>query len=281
MSGELKKAATVLLLRATERIEVLLVRRSHRASFMANAYVFPGGRVDEQDAAAGGPEQASRVAAARELSEEVALVCADLTRLVPFAHWITPSMEPKRFDTDFFLLGLRGDEAGAIRVDGSEVFDPLWLAPGEALARYLEGGLNLPPPTACTLEDLDAEIEEARVACQQRPQASGEEPGAERVLAELLARAPRRRALPLLPKLAMGAAPDGTPEILIVLPWDPGFGELPGEGTPQPAMAEGGARVTRRIRRCSLRLPGDGTTYAVRSGAEASTIRWNVERAEE
>lgn len=277
MSGEPKKAATVLLLRAAERIEVLLVRRSHRASFMANAFVFPGGRVDEQDAAASGPEQASRVAAARELREEVALQCGELSRLVPFAHWITPSMEPKRFDTDFFLLGLRGDEADTIRVDGSEVFDPLWLAPAEALERYLAGSLNLPPPTACTLEDLDAELEAARVACRQR----GEEPDAGRVLAELLARIPRRRALPLLPKLAMGAASDGTPEILIVLPWDPGFGELPGDGAPQPAMAEGGARVARRIRRCSLRLPGDGSTYAVRSGAEASTIRWNVERADE
>lgn len=277
MSGEPKKAATVLILRAAERIEVLLVRRSHRASFMANAFVFPGGRVDEQDAAASGPEQASRVAAARELREEVALECADLSRLVPFAHWITPSMEPKRFDTDFFLLGLRGGEAGAVRVDGSEVFDPLWLAPSEALDRYLLGSLNLPPPTACTLEDLGAEIEEARVACHER----GEDTGADRVLAELLARIPRRRPLPLLPKLAMGAASDGTPEVLIVLPWDPGFGELPGEGALQPAMAEGGAQVTKRIRRCSLRLPGDGTTYAVRSGDEASTIRWNVERADE
>jgi 8-oxo-dGTP pyrophosphatase MutT (NUDIX family) len=277
MSGEPKKAATVLILRAAEGIEVLLVRRSHRASFMANAFVFPGGRVDELDAATAGPEQASRVAASRELREEVALECADLTRLVPFAHWITPSMEPKRFDTDFFVLGLRGDEAGAIRVDGSEVFDPLWLAPGEALGRYLEGRLNLPPPTACTLEELDAEIEEAQDACQKR----GEGSGAERVLAELLARIPRRRVLPLLPKLEMGEAPDGTPEIRIVLPWDPGFGELPGEGTARPAMAEGGARVARRIRRCSLRLPGDGSTYAVRSGEEASTIRWNIERADE
>ena len=50
-------AATVLVLRAADStpgadIEVLLVRRSHRASFMANAYVFPGGRVDAADAVA-------------------------------------------------------------------------------------------------------------------------------------------------------------------------------------------------------------------------------------
>jgi 8-oxo-dGTP pyrophosphatase MutT (NUDIX family) len=275
VSAEPRKAATILLLRAAERIEVLLVRRSHRASFMANAFVFPGGRVDEQDLAAGGSQLGPKIAAARELREEVGLVCSELSRLVPFAHWITPSLEPKRFDTDFFVLGLRADEPSAVTVDGSEVFDPLWLAPREALGRYLEGGLNLPPPTACTLEDLDAEIEEAAAGCRER----GGGAGAAQVLAELLERLPRRLPLPLLPKLVMGTAADGATEIGIVLPWDPAFSELPGEGTPQPALAEGGARVRGRIRRCSLRLHGDGSTYAVRPGAESSAIRWDVERA--
>jgi hypothetical protein len=37
------------------------------------------------------------------------------------------------------------------------VFDPLWLTPREALRRYLDGQLNLPPPTVATIEDLEAE----------------------------------------------------------------------------------------------------------------------------
>ncbi len=46
-----REAATVLLLRDTEAgLEVLMTRRSPTASFAPGAYVFPGGRVDEDDA---------------------------------------------------------------------------------------------------------------------------------------------------------------------------------------------------------------------------------------
>ncbi|WP_043112436.1 NUDIX domain-containing protein, partial [Pseudacidovorax intermedius] len=45
-----RAAATVLLLRDTELgMEVLMTRRSATASFAPGAYVFPGGRVDEED----------------------------------------------------------------------------------------------------------------------------------------------------------------------------------------------------------------------------------------
>jgi len=48
-----RAAATVLLLRDTpEGIEVLMTRRSPTASFAPGAYVFPGGGIDERDAAA-------------------------------------------------------------------------------------------------------------------------------------------------------------------------------------------------------------------------------------
>jgi 8-oxo-dGTP pyrophosphatase MutT (NUDIX family) len=48
-----RDAATVILLRPadTTPFEVLLLRRTGRAGFLANALVFPGGRVDPADAA--------------------------------------------------------------------------------------------------------------------------------------------------------------------------------------------------------------------------------------
>ena len=49
-----------------------------------------------------------------------------------------------------------------VQIDGREVFDPLWLSPAAALEKYHSGTLNLPPPTASTLEDLAAEITAAR-----------------------------------------------------------------------------------------------------------------------
>src|SRR5262245_24587938 len=45
-----RDAATVVLLRdGAAGLEVLMVRRRKGAAFMADAFVFPGGRVDDED----------------------------------------------------------------------------------------------------------------------------------------------------------------------------------------------------------------------------------------
>lgn len=55
----IRPAATLVLARsAGTGVEVFLSRRTSKAAFMANAYVYPGGRVDSEDAA---PELAERV----------------------------------------------------------------------------------------------------------------------------------------------------------------------------------------------------------------------------
>lgn len=306
------RAATVLVLRAAApaaspadevgevaeaadagAVEVLLVRRSHRASFMANAFVFPGGRVDAADAVGepaepgaaadplSPPLYPARRAAARELAEEVGLRVGDLGQLVRFAHWITPSAEPKRFDTEFFLWSLpsprpAGTVPGAgpsdpaqleptVQVDGREVFDPLWITPAAALDRYAQGTLNLPPPTVCTLEDLAAEIAAARSTPVAATAAASAGPSAA-LLSALMTRCAARQPLPVLPKFFANDAG----ELAIVMPWDPQYPELPGEGQPFPALARGAARVPRRIRRCQLRL----------EGAAAPLVPWTVERTD-
>ena len=82
-----RPAATLLLLRDTPAgIEVLMTRRSDRASFAPGAYVFPGGRVDDGDAAAHAladrrPTQGARqitqaIAALRETFEELGVLLA-------------------------------------------------------------------------------------------------------------------------------------------------------------------------------------------------------------
>src|SRR5450432_104954 len=51
-----RQAATVIVLRrASEALEVLLVRRTPQARFMGGVWVFPGGAVDDGDMP-GGPE---------------------------------------------------------------------------------------------------------------------------------------------------------------------------------------------------------------------------------
>lgn len=255
---------------------VLLVRRSQRASFMANAYVFPGGRVDAADAEVD-PESPSRYAAARELSEEAGLSVADFKALVRFAHWITPTAEPKRFDADCYLLSLDwalARHGGEVKVDGREVFDPLWLTPREALARYLAGELNLPPPTVCTMEELEAERLRALAILRSKQPDSSSLMDASALVATLLQICQQRTPYPLLPKLIAKPEGDG---IAIVMPWDPHFAELPGEGASWPGVGTSAPTVMQRISRCVLPLANADATYAVRP-EDSQSVRWQIER---
>ena len=71
---------------------------------------------------------------------------ADLLR--PLAHWITPEIEPRRFDTRFFVAEV---PAGQVcREVGGEAAERLWVRPADAL----EQGLTMLPPTAAALRDL-------------------------------------------------------------------------------------------------------------------------------
>ena len=62
-------------------------------------------------------------------SENLKLACDEL---VPFAHWITPRMMPKRFDTHFFLARAPVGHAG--QHDGRESVDSIWIRPADAIA---------------------------------------------------------------------------------------------------------------------------------------------------
>lgn len=68
------------------------------------------------------------------------------------AHWITPEVEPRRYDTRFFAAKVPGD-AEAV-VDSREMTDAVWLAPSHALERFHEGSLPMVFPTIRTLLDL-------------------------------------------------------------------------------------------------------------------------------
>ena len=68
---------------------------------------------------------------------------ADLLR--PWAHWITPEREPRRFDTRFFVAAL---PAGQVPRDvGGESDMLVWMRPDDALDRSAAGDLAMMPPT--------------------------------------------------------------------------------------------------------------------------------------
>jgi 8-oxo-dGTP pyrophosphatase MutT (NUDIX family) len=227
-------AATVILSRQTERgLEVFLLKRHRASTFMSNAYVFPGGRVDEAD---GSPE----VAAIRELFEEAGVWLADplpedldaerrrlnadettfpeilarasatpdLTRLHWWARWVTPSAEPKRFDAQFFVAELPPGQSPSF--DQKETVEELWITPAEALERQAAGTLRLPPPQLRTLIEMSRAGDLAGVIA-----ASGVR---------------QRSKRPMCPRISSSDA-----GISIVLPWDPDYVQTEGEGEPVPA----------------------------------------------
>ena len=75
-----------------------------------------------------------------------------LDKLIPFAHWITPEFEPRRFDTYFFLVA--APEGQQARHDGREAVDHVWLPPQDLLERRLRGEAKLMFPTRLNLEKL-------------------------------------------------------------------------------------------------------------------------------
>jgi 8-oxo-dGTP pyrophosphatase MutT (NUDIX family) len=81
--------------------------------------------------------------------QRLSLACEELTR---FAHWITPPMMPKRFDTHFFLALAPHDHAALH--DGYESVDSVWIRPSDAVQDALDGKRTVIFPTRLNLEKL-------------------------------------------------------------------------------------------------------------------------------
>jgi len=166
-----RPAATVILLRrggkhAERGLEVCMGQRNHEARFMPGVWVFPGGAVDPED---GEGEGGFRVAASRELEEEVG-ISVPSEELVPYSRWITPRVVPIRFDTRFYLALARPHSPP--KPDGSETVDADWFEPQAALDRHYADReeFKLVFPTIRHLESLlpYANAEEALAAARQR-----------------------------------------------------------------------------------------------------------------
>ncbi|MEU4608682.1 NUDIX hydrolase [Kribbella sp. NPDC023972] len=75
---------------------------------------------------------------------------ADL--LGPWAHWITPEFEPRRYDTRFFVAAL---PAGQVTRDVTSESDQVaWMRPADAVAAVEAGDLLMLPPTYVCCRDL-------------------------------------------------------------------------------------------------------------------------------
>jgi 8-oxo-dGTP pyrophosphatase MutT (NUDIX family) len=132
-------AASVIVLRDAP-LEVLLLRRSEKSSFVPNAWVFPGGVAEAGEAMID--------VAVRETHEEAG-IALDPSRLVLTSRWITPAGLPKRFDTYFYLAKIARDTD--VTIDAHEITAFDWMTPQDALARR---DLHLVFPTIKNLEAI-------------------------------------------------------------------------------------------------------------------------------
>jgi 8-oxo-dGTP pyrophosphatase MutT (NUDIX family) len=166
-----RPAASVIPLRrggkhAERGLEVLLLKRSEKASFMPGVWVFPGGAVDPKD---GEGDAGFRACALRELAEEASLELDNPDDLVLFSHWITPEVVPVRFDTRFYLA--LAPAHSPPKPDGFETTEAAWWEPRLALEAHRDGQLELVFPTIKQLESLlaHATSDEALEAARGRP----------------------------------------------------------------------------------------------------------------
>ena len=92
-----------------------------------------------------------------------------LEQLVPYAHWVTPEISPKRFDTHFFIAAAPPGQVA--QHDGSEAVDSFWIRPADALAECLQGRRTIIFPTLSNLALLaqTADVAGALQAARSRP----------------------------------------------------------------------------------------------------------------
>ena len=90
------------------------------------------------------------VSLAQFLADAGLVLRDDLLR--PWANWVTPAEEPRRYDTRFFLAALPAGQ----QADGqtSEADHAGWQRPQDAIDEWKAGRVGLLPPTWMTLAEL-------------------------------------------------------------------------------------------------------------------------------
>lgn len=145
-------AATVILLRNREGggIETLMLHKRSKIAF-GGMWVFPGGRIDEQDRRTSSDLlEVARIAAVREAAEESGLA-VEAADLVHFSFWMPPPIAPRRFATWFFAARAGYEQ---VVIDEGEIIHHEWMRPADALHRNDSRDIELAVPTCVTLHTI-------------------------------------------------------------------------------------------------------------------------------
>jgi 8-oxo-dGTP pyrophosphatase MutT (NUDIX family) len=184
-----------------------MVRRSSSGTF-ASSLVFPGGAIEQSDQSEewsafvddfddySPDERALRIGALRETWEETAILVGATTEsppagiltdldfrefvdksgirlrldtVVPFGHWVTPVIVPRRFDTRFYLARMPDSQVAV--ADGRETVGIEWVSPAAAVSAARSGEWPIIFPTLMNLDRLaeSADTDAALAAARARP----------------------------------------------------------------------------------------------------------------
>lgn len=136
------RASTVAAIRETfEETGVLLTRPPHDVVSDVDAGLLADRRRQVE---------AHEVAFTALLDELGLAVDADLIR--PWAHWITPAAEPRRYDTFFYVAAL--PSGATAHAETTEAIEAGWITPAEALAEHARGERPMLPPTVVALREM-------------------------------------------------------------------------------------------------------------------------------
>jgi len=173
----IRRAASAVCVRpSTSGFETLVVQRSAGSRFLPGYVAFPGGAVDAGDETRaerwfGSAADAPRVAAVRELAEEVGLTltaqglvaAVDLApaddappradQISALCHWVAPPEVPVRFDARYFTIEGNGTEP---RADDGEIARTWWIHPRTLLQEWERGEHKLYWPTWYTVTQVAA-----------------------------------------------------------------------------------------------------------------------------
>jgi 8-oxo-dGTP pyrophosphatase MutT (NUDIX family) len=188
-------------LSADDHIARALVCAAVRETFEESGVLLAGPDADSVVADTSGDDwEADRLAlldrslSMSELLRRRGLVLrADLLRV--WTHWLTPEVEPRRFDTRFFVAALPAGQR--TRDVGGEADTVVWMKPADALSGSQRGEMMLMPPTVATITDVSA--------CA--------------TVAEILDAADRRDVVRIMPKIVV----DDNDSIRFLLPHDPDY----------------------------------------------------------
>lgn len=173
------KIQSVTIVLQNSRGEILICKRSPNVSYFPNAWVFPGGKMENPIEGWSGMEEEALNTGLQELYEETGIIIGEKTIFTDRSgSWKdkvsnknvmqrirsefrfagrrqTPPFDKGIFDTGYYYHKSSAYDGIEARGDGSEIVEIEWIHPQKAIEQFEEGVRHYFPPVLYTFRLLD------------------------------------------------------------------------------------------------------------------------------